>query len=557
MAAEDEFKDEAEQRSSVETAPNETVGNVETVEPQQSDETVDVVDLSFDDDEASLKAESAIEKHHARLIKLSSQTDRPLYASIKASLNVESAYGALCGSLASISADRSLYGSVFPSAWATVDMSSAFRSSLAGIGIDMDRSVRGLTASALAGVDMSTGCSALRNGLSSLSVERPRYGSVFPSARATVDMSRPFWSSLAGIGIDIDRSVRGLTASALAGMDMSSGYGALRNSLSSLGADRLLHGSVFPSAWANVDMSSAFRSSLAGIRIDLDRSVSGLTASALAGIDMPGAFRSSLGSISIVVDPSLRGLTASALAGIDMSSGYSALRNSFSGLSVGWSLSGGIAASVLADIDLRNFYGSVAPSIRVPHIDELPPLRYRAKEAVRSEEDRIHQDIGREDLSILITFPAANEREVRISVVQMSAAYRLLHCLEVRLREVIPTLMEAKFGPDWVRTRVPASIAADWEEKKTKAEQKGFLGSRLLDYADFSDYRGIIIQRRNWREVFESIFGNHKDTEVSFERLEPLRIETMHNRPLSRGDAAVLATEVCRLMCKLDRSILN
>jgi hypothetical protein len=218
----------------------------------------------------------------------------------------------------------------------------------------------------------------------------------------------------------------------------------------------------------------------------------------------------------------------------------------------------GLAASVLAGIDLRNFYGSV-PSVSRPDINERPPVYYREK-AVQSDEkriERIREYVEREDISILITFPVANERAVLLSLVQMTAAYRLLHCFEVRLREVISGLMASKFGSDWMRTRVSSKIVALWEEKRSIAERKGFAVSNLLDYADFSDYLGIIVQRSNWREVFQSIFGNQKDTEVSFERLQPLRIETMHNRPLTRADAAVLATEVHRLLRKLEGSGLN
>jgi hypothetical protein len=239
--------------------------------------------------------------------------------------------------------------------------------------------------------------------------------------------------------------------------------------------------------------------------------------------------------------------------------GTSAYRSSLASVMSMDSSVRGITASVLAGVDLKNFYGSV-PSISTPDINGCPPVPYRAREDVRSDEEgigRIHEYVKREDVSILITFPAANEREVLISVVHMSAAYRLLHCFEVRLREVVATLMESKFGPTWIRTRVPPNVVAAWEEKKGKAEQKGFPSSRLIDYADFSDYRGIIVQRSNWRDVFQPVFDNHKDTEVSFERLEPLRIETMHNRPLTKADAALLATEVHRLLRKLERSGLN
>jgi hypothetical protein len=176
---------------------------------------------------------------------------------------------------------------------------------------------------------------------------------------------------------------------------------------------------------------------------------------------------------------------------------------------------------------------------------------------VQSEVESAQKYVERADVSILITFPSVDEREVLLSVVQMTAAYRLLHCFEVRIREVISMLMESKFGPNWFRTRVHHEIVALWEDKKATAVRKGFLPSRLIDYADFGEYLGIIVQKNNWREIFEPIFGNKKDTEVSFERLHPLRIETMHNRPLSRTDAAVLATEVHRLSSKLKRCASN
>jgi len=580
MAAEHEFKDEVEHYHSAEPAFNETVENVKAVEPQQSDDTVDVVELSLDDEEANLKAESAIERLHARLTKLNSGIDRSLSASIKASLNMERTYSAFRDSLSSISLDRSLYGGIDASARASMHMSNAYRSSLGSVSIELDRSVRGLTASALAGIDVSAyrslgsvsieldrslrgltasalagiDTSAYRS-LGSVSIELDRsVRGLTASALAGIDMSA-YRSSLDSVSIELDRSVRGLTASALAGIDTS----AYRSSLGSVSIeiDRSFRG-LTASALASIDMS-AYRSSLGSVSIELERSIRGLTASALAGIDM-SAYRSSLGSVSIEIDRSLRAVTASTLAGISLSSPYHGLRDSLSSIRVDQSLYGAIASSALANIDLRNFYGSAPLSISTPDITELPPIRYRAREAARTggkRIERIHEYVEREDLSILITFPAANEREFLISVVQMSAAYRLLHCFEVRLREVVSALMESRFGPDWMRTRVPPNLVADWEDKKAKAEKKGFPSARLLDYADFSDYRGIIVQRSNWREVFQPIFGNHKDTEVSFERLEPLRIETMHNRPLSRADAAVLATEVYRLLQKLDRSTLN
>ena len=472
MAVEDESKDSLERSKSVEPASNDGIETVERADPQPDDSTDAgaVVELSFDAEEASAKTESAYEH---------------------------------------------------------------LRDSLSSISIDMDRSLYGgVTAAALADIDVSGPYNALRDTLSSISIDMDRllYGGVTAAALANIDVSGPynaFRDSLSSSSIDMDRSLYGVTAG-LANIDTSGPYYTLRDSLGN-------------------------------ISINVDRALyRGTTAAALANINVSGPYNAlcdSLSSISIDMGRSLHGVTA-ALANIDMSAPYNALRDSLNSINLDRLLYGGITAAALANVDASKLYGSLPATIARSPLHKATPARQRSRQAGRRASDnrveRVHEYVERKDLSILITLPA-NEHEVLISVAKMSAAYRLLHCFEVRLREVISSLMESKFGADWMRTRVSPNIVALWEEKKAKAEQKGFIAWRLLDYADFADYLGIIVQRNNWRDAFQPIFGNQKDTEVSFERLQPLRIEAMHNRRLTRTDAAVLATEVHRLLRKFDR----
>tara|TARA_R110002012_G_scaffold103911_3_gene243957 strand:- start:11161 stop:11403 length:243 start_codon:yes stop_codon:yes gene_type:complete len=70
----------------------------------------------------------------------------------------------------------------------------------------------------------------------------------------------------------------------------------------------------------------------------------------------------------------------------------------------------------------------------------------------------------------------------------------------------------------------------------------------LIEFADFTDYLGIIIRRDNWREVFSAFWPREQDVRESFQRLQYIRIETMHNRVLLKQDLILLYSEGRRLL---------
>ena len=70
----------------------------------------------------------------------------------------------------------------------------------------------------------------------------------------------------------------------------------------------------------------------------------------------------------------------------------------------------------------------------------------------------------------------------------------------------------------------------------------------LLAYADFTDYELIICRADNWREVFSQTFKRPESVRESFQRLYPIRICTMHARPITQDDELFLYVELRRLI---------
>jgi hypothetical protein len=65
---------------------------------------------------------------------------------------------------------------------------------------------------------------------------------------------------------------------------------------------------------------------------------------------------------------------------------------------------------------------------------------------------------------------------------------------------------------------------------------------------DFTDYELIICKRDNWREVFGVFFDRPENVRESFQRLYPIRLDTMHARPITHDDQLLLYVETRRLL---------
>jgi len=143
--------------------------------------------------------------------------------------------------------------------------------------------------------------------------------------------------------------------------------------------------------------------------------------------------------------------------------------------------------------------------------------------------------------------PAAKDEEEEEGFARTNTAHDWLLRLETQVRRFIDALMTEAFGADWARHRLPNGLYDKWEGKKRTALQSGGRELTLIAYADFTDYMLIIGKRDNWH-VFEPFFGRQEDVRESFQRLHPIRLDTMHARPITQDDELLLYVETRRLI---------
>lgn len=144
--------------------------------------------------------------------------------------------------------------------------------------------------------------------------------------------------------------------------------------------------------------------------------------------------------------------------------------------------------------------------------------------------------------------PPAADREEEEALSRTNQAHDWLQRLETHMRRYIDNAMTATFGPDWPRHRLPNGLYDLWLEKKNAAEQGGGRSLPLISYADFRDYEAVICKKDNWRQVFAQAFVRQESIRETFQRLYPIRICTMHARPITQDDQLLLYVETRRIL---------
>lgn len=135
---------------------------------------------------------------------------------------------------------------------------------------------------------------------------------------------------------------------------------------------------------------------------------------------------------------------------------------------------------------------------------------------------------------------------------------RLIVLLERRLRSYINRVMTGRYGAGWERTRCHGNgtVYKQWLQKRKTAVRPGAEPEPLINYADFTDYSGLITRSDNWKEVFHEVFKRQESVRESFNRLGPIRICVMHSRPITKTELIFASAEVTRLLtaigCCLD-----
>lgn len=131
-------------------------------------------------------------------------------------------------------------------------------------------------------------------------------------------------------------------------------------------------------------------------------------------------------------------------------------------------------------------------------------------------------------------------------------AHDQLQRLEVELRRFIDAILFAEYGDEWMKRCVPAATLGEWNEKQQKGSRVSDRAHPLIFYADFTDYERVICRRDNWKH-FQPYFGRKESVLESFQRLYPIRIDTMHARLITQDDQLLLLVEYKRLMRALQK----
>lgn len=145
----------------------------------------------------------------------------------------------------------------------------------------------------------------------------------------------------------------------------------------------------------------------------------------------------------------------------------------------------------------------------------------------------------------LVKLQSANPQE-EAGLQRTNKCHDLLQRFERLLRKFINEKMTTQYGLNWPKKRLAPKIYEAWESKKEKAEKNG----ETLDYievADFTDYETIICRQDHWQEVFQTRFKRKESVRESLQRLQPIRVASMHARIITKEDELYLIAEIVRL----------
>lgn len=139
-----------------------------------------------------------------------------------------------------------------------------------------------------------------------------------------------------------------------------------------------------------------------------------------------------------------------------------------------------------------------------------------------------------------------------LALTRTNKAHDWLQRFESHLRQFIDREMTGTFGTSWVNQQLPKATAEKWHSRKETAMKTGAPTRPLVSYAEFTDYYTILCQEDRWDRVFQRLFESRESVRESFQRLYPIRNDTMHKRPITQDDELLLYVETKRLMKTVD-----
>jgi len=112
--------------------------------------------------------------------------------------------------------------------------------------------------------------------------------------------------------------------------------------------------------------------------------------------------------------------------------------------------------------------------------------------------------------------------------------YLLLKNLEEKIRKFLEQEL-SEHNPQWWKQLIPGDVKQNAEDRKQKDELRknwDYEKQSLISYIDFTDYEKIIIQKTNWRTIFQYVFNDKNAISVKLREIEPIRNAISHSRNL-------------------------
>jgi len=136
--------------------------------------------------------------------------------------------------------------------------------------------------------------------------------------------------------------------------------------------------------------------------------------------------------------------------------------------------------------------------------------------------------------------------------IRNNVAHDWLQRFETQIRQFIDAQMSRVFGEGWPERQLPNHMLDKWRDKQKRDPYRD-RHSRIIIYADFTDYEQIICKRDNFKEVFALFFSREEHFRESMQRLAVPRIQVMHARLLTQDDELLLFAELRRLTSQFGR----
>ena len=123
-----------------------------------------------------------------------------------------------------------------------------------------------------------------------------------------------------------------------------------------------------------------------------------------------------------------------------------------------------------------------------------------------------------------------------ISIAEPVKMFEEMSKFEKEIRAFIFEKLYEVFSDFWIVQAIPKKIGMNWQERREHDIKEGKPPERnLINYADFSDYKEIIIY--NWKNVFSNYFKDKEKLRVRLDDLNNLcRKTTMHARTITEDE---------------------